>query len=79
MILGKVTSVLRMGEFLQLRPGGFRPPTGKDIRAGHTPFHAPDEPPERLAQWPDKRLGQRSLGKKEATMENRKSRSKEQG
>src|SRR5206468_825704 len=42
------------GRLLQLRLGGFRPPTGKDIRAGHTPFHARDVPPERLAQWPDK-------------------------
>jgi IS1 family transposase len=61
MILGKATRVLTVGEFLQLRPQGFRPPTGKDIYAGHTPFHAPDVSPGCLAQWPDKRLVQRSF------------------
>jgi len=61
MILGKATQVLTMGEFLQLRPQGFRPPTWAEIRAGNTPFHRPDVPPERLAQWPNKRLVQRSF------------------
>jgi hypothetical protein len=60
MILGKATHVLTVGEFLQLRPLGFRPPTGRDIRTGHTLFHGSDIPPQRLAQWPDKRLVQRS-------------------
>src|SRR5713101_5421107 len=61
MILGKATHVLTIGEFLHLRPQGFRPPTAKNIRAGHTPFHAPDVLPGRLALWPDKRLVQRSF------------------
>lgn len=61
MILGKATRVLTVGEFLHLRPQGFRPPTGNHIRAGRTPFHAPDIPPERLVQWPKKRLIQRSF------------------
>jgi IS1 family transposase len=60
MLLGKAAHVLTVGEFLQLRPLGFRPPTGRDMRTGHTPFHGPDIPPQRLAQWPDKRLVQRS-------------------
>jgi hypothetical protein len=61
MVLGKAEQVLTMGEFLHLRPQGFRPPSWADIRAGHTLFHRPDVPAERLAQWPDKRLGQRSF------------------
>jgi hypothetical protein len=61
MILGKATHVLTVGEFLQLRPQGFRPPTWKEIRAGHTLFHKPDASPECVAQWPDKRLVQRSF------------------
>lgn len=61
MLLGKATHVLTIGEFLQLRPQGFRPPTGRDIRAGHTQFHSPDVVPEPLAQWPNKRLIQRSF------------------
>lgn len=61
MILGKATHVLTIGEFLQLRPQGFRPPTWAEIRAGNTPFHCPDVLPERLAQWPNKRLVQRSF------------------
>jgi IS1 family transposase len=61
MILGKATHVLTGGEFLHLHPQGFRPPTQADIRTGHTPFHAPDVPPGHLAQWPDKRLVQRSF------------------
>ncbi len=61
MILGKATQVLTVGEFLLLRPQGFRPPTGRDIHAGHTPFHAPDIPLGRLEQWPKKRLIQRSF------------------
>ncbi len=61
MLLGKATRVLTIGEFLRLRPEGFRPPTRADLRADHTPFHSPDVPPERLAQWPDKRLVQRSF------------------
>jgi hypothetical protein len=61
MILGKATHVLTVGEFLLLRPQGFRPPTGRDIHAGHTPFHAPDILPGRLGQWPKKRLIQRSF------------------
>jgi IS1 family transposase len=61
MILGKATQALTIREFLHLRPQGFRPPTGNHIRAGRTPFHAPDIPPERLVQWPKKRLIQRSF------------------
>jgi hypothetical protein len=61
MILGKAARVLTIGEVLQLRPQGFRPPTWQEMRAGHTPFHAPDVPPGCLAQWPDKRLVQRSF------------------
>jgi hypothetical protein len=61
LILGKAARALTVGEFLQLRPRGFRPPTGQDIRADHTLFHAPDIPPGRLVQWPNKRLVQRSL------------------
>jgi IS1 family transposase len=61
MLLGKASHVLTVGEFLRLRPVGFRPPTGQSIRAGHTLFHDPDVLPERLAQWPDKRLVQRSF------------------
>lgn len=61
MILGKATHVLTIGEFLDLRPQGFRPPTAKTLRAGQTPLHAPDVVPGRLAQWPDKRLVQRSF------------------
>jgi IS1 family transposase len=61
MSLGKATHVLTSGEFLPLRPQGFRSPTGKNIRAGHTPLHAPDVLPGRLALWPDKRLVQRSF------------------
>jgi hypothetical protein len=60
-ILGKAARALTGGEVLQLRPRGFRPPPGPDIRAGHTLVHAPDIPPGRLAQWPNKRLVQRSL------------------
>jgi len=61
MSLGKATHVLTGGEFLRLHPQGFRPPTGKDIRAGHTPCPAPAVPAGRLAQWPNKRLVQRSF------------------
>jgi len=61
MSLGKATHVLTVGEFLHLRPQGFRPPTGAHIRAGRTPFHAPDIPPEGLVHWPKKRLIQRSF------------------
>jgi IS1 family transposase len=61
MILGKAGRALTVGEFLQLRPAGFRPPTWANIRAGNTPFHRPDIPPERLTQWPNKRLVQRSF------------------
>jgi hypothetical protein len=61
MILGKAERVLPIGEFLHLRPQGFRPPRVFDIRAGHTLFHDPEVSPERLGQWPDKRLIQRSF------------------
>ncbi len=61
MILGKATHVLTVGEFLHLRPARFRPPTRAEIQAGQTPFHRPDVLPEHLAQWPDKRLVQRSF------------------
>ncbi len=61
MVLGKATRALRVGEFLRWRPAGFRPPRLADIRAGHTLFHRPDVAPERLVQWPDKRLVQRSF------------------
>jgi len=61
MSLGKATHVLTVGEFLRLHPQGFRPPTGKDIRAGHTPCPAPAVPAGRVAQWPNKRLVQRSF------------------
>jgi len=61
MILGRATPVLTIGEFLHVRPQGFRPPPAKNIRAGHTPFHAPDVLPGRLALWPDKRLVQSSF------------------
>jgi len=61
MSLGKATHVLTVGEFLHLHPQGFRPPPRADIQAGQTPFHRPDVPPERLAQWPSKRLVQRSF------------------
>lgn len=61
MLLGKATRVLTVGEFLQLHPAGFRPPTQADIRAANTPFHKPDVLPEGLAQWPNKRLVQRSF------------------
>jgi len=61
MILGKAERALTVDEFLHLRPQGFHPPTWADIRAGNTPFHRSEVPPERLAQWPNKRLVQRSF------------------
>jgi hypothetical protein len=61
MILGKTTHALTVGEFLRRRPTGFHPPRLADIRAGHTLFHDPEVSPERMAQWPDKRLVQRSF------------------
>ena len=61
MVLGKAEHVWTIGEFLHLRPQGFRPPRWADIRAGNTLFHRPDVSSERLAQWPDKRLVQRSF------------------
>lgn len=61
MVLGKAARVLTIGEFLHLRPQGFRPPPRGEIRAGHTLFHKPAVAPERLTQWPDKRLIQRSF------------------
>jgi hypothetical protein len=61
MILGKTTHALTVGEFLRRRPTGFHPPRLADIRAGPTLFHDPEVSPERLAQWPDKRLVQRSF------------------
>jgi hypothetical protein len=61
MSLGKAARVLTVGEFLQLRPQGFHVPTRAESQAGQTPFHRPDVLPERLAQWPDKRLVQRSF------------------
>lgn len=61
MVLGKAEQVLTISEFLHLRPQGFRPPTWADIRAGNTLFHCPDVPSEGLAQWPHKRLMQRSI------------------
>jgi hypothetical protein len=61
MVLGKAERVLTIGEFLGLRPQGFRPPRWEDIRAGRTVFHAPDVSPEGLVHWLDKRLVQRSF------------------
>ncbi len=61
MILGKAERALSVGEFLHLRPQGFHPPRWADIRAGNTPFHGSDVSPERLAQWPNKRLVRRSF------------------
>lgn len=61
MILGKTTHALTVGEFLRRRPTGFHPPRLADIRAGHTLFHDPEVSPECMAQWPDKRLVQRSF------------------
>jgi len=59
--LGKAPHGLTLEEFLPLRPQRVRPPLEKDVRAGHTPFQAPDVSPGRLAQWPNKRLVQRSF------------------
>lgn len=61
MVLGKAARVLTIGEFLHRRPQGFRPPRLADIRAAHTLFPTPEGSPERLAQWPNKRLIQRSF------------------
>jgi hypothetical protein len=61
MILGKAAHVLTIGEFLPLRPQGFRPLTEKHIRAGRTQFQVPDIPPGRLVQWPHKRVIQLSF------------------